>query len=345
MNVGIVGASGYSGEELVKLLARHPRARLASVTSRTLAGQAVARVLPRLRGAVAADLVFTPSEPAALAAEARVDTWFLALPHGVAAEYARPLLAAGKRVIDLSADFRLSSTAIYQEYYKHPHPAPDLLGEAIYVLPELMPDDSWKKKRLLACPGCYPTSVLVPLVPLLRAGVISSANLVVNSFSGVSGAGKKAEDDYLFCERAESAKAYGIPKHRHLSEIEEQLSAAAKTNVIIQFNPHLAPMRRGIATTIVARAPANTSDAEPLYAAWRAAFADQPFVQVLPPGILPDTAFVTGTNRIDLAATFDSRTGNYILTSAEDNLLKGASGQAVQILNLLAGWPVTEGLL
>ncbi len=345
MNVGIVGASGYSGEDTVRLLARHPRARLVSVTSRTLAGQPVAKVLPRLRGAVPADLAFTPSEPAALAADPQVETWFLALPHGVAAEYARPLLAAGKRVIDLSADFRLSATATYQEYYNHPHPAPDLLDGAIYVLPELMPDDSWRKKRLLACPGCYPTSVLVPLVPLLRAGVVSAANIVVNSFSGVSGAGKKVEDDYLFCERAESAKAYGIPKHRHLSEIEEQLSAAAKTKVVIQFNPHLAPMRRGIATTIVARAQANARDAEAVLATWRAAFAGQPFVQLLPAGSTPDTALVTGTNRIDLAAAYDPRTGNYVLTSAEDNLLKGASGQAVQILNLAAGWPVTEGLL
>ncbi len=343
MNVGIVGASGYSGEELVRLLARHPHAKLASVTSRSLAGTPVAKALPRLRGAVAPDLAFTPSEPAALAADARIETYFLALPHGVAAEYARPLVAAGKRVIDLSADFRLQSPATYQEFYKHPHPAPDLLSEAVYVLPEIMPDDSWKKKRLLACPGCYPTSVIVPLVPLLRAGVVAAANIVVNSFSGVSGAGKKAEEDYLFCERAESAKAYGIPKHRHLSEIEEQLSAAAKTKVIIQFNPHLAPMRRGIATTIVVKAQAK--DVEAVYATWSQAYAKQPFVQILPAGQTPDTAHVTNTNRIDLAAAHDPRTGNFILTSAEDNLLKGASGQAVQILNLVAGWPVTDGLV
>lgn len=343
MNVGIIGASGYSGEELVRLLARHPHARLTSVTSRTLAGKPVAQVLPRLRGSVAPDLLFTPSEPNALAADKQIDTYFLALPHGVAAEYARPLLAAGKRVIDLSADFRLQSPATYQEFYKHPHPAPDLLSEAVYVLPEIMLDDAWKKKRLLACPGCYPTSVIVPLVPLLRAGVISSANIVVNSFSGVSGAGKKAEDDYLFCERAESAKAYGLPKHRHLSEIEEQLSSAAQSKIIIQFNPHLAPMRRGIATTIVAKAQAKDIDA--VYTAWKNAYANQPFVQILPTGQTPDTAYVTGTNRIDMAAVFDPRTGNYVLTSAEDNLLKGASGQAVQILNLVAGWPVTDGLV
>ncbi|MGA2052625.1 MAG: N-acetyl-gamma-glutamyl-phosphate reductase [Opitutales bacterium] len=342
MNVGIIGASGYSGEELVRLLARHPRARLLTVTSRSLTGP-VASALPRLRGVVPPDLAFSASAPAALAADSRIELYFLALPHGVASEYARPLLAAGKRVIDLSADFRLSSAATYQEFYAHPHPAPDLLAAAAFVLPEIMPDDSWKQKRLLACPGCYPTSAIVPLVPLLRAGLIAPAGIVVNSFSGVSGAGKKIAEDYLFCERAESAQAYGIPKHRHLSEIEEQLSAAADAPVVIQFNPHLAPMRRGIATTIVARA--RTKDAEAVFAAWNQAYAHRPFVQILPPGRTPDTAFVTGTNRVDLAAFYDPRTGNFILTSAIDNLLKGASGQAVQILNLLAGWPETDGLL
>jgi N-acetyl-gamma-glutamyl-phosphate reductase len=342
MNVGIIGASGYSGEELVRLLARHPRARLVSVTSRSLKGPVV-HALPRLRGFVAPDLLFTASEPAALAADSRVELYFLALPHGVAAEYARPLLAAGKRVIDLSADFRLASTATYQEFYAHAHPAPDLLAEAAFVLPEIMPDDAWKKKRLLACPGCYPTSVIVPLVPLLRAGLVAPSGIVVNSFSGVSGAGKKVAEDYLFCERAESAKAYGIPKHRHLSEIEEQLSAAAGEKVILQFNPHLAPMRRGIATTIVARAQAPGVEA--VHAAWQQAYGHSPFVQILPAGQTPDTALVTGSNRVDLAAFYDPRTNNFVLTSALDNLLKGASGQAVQILNLLAGWPETDGLL
>jgi N-acetyl-gamma-glutamyl-phosphate reductase len=343
MNVGIIGASGYSGEELVRLLARHPRAHLVSVTSRTLAGIPLAKALPRLRGLVPPDLTFTASEPAALAADPKVDLYFLALPHGVAAEYARPLLAAGKRVIDLSADFRLSSTATYHEFYEHPHPAPDLLATATFVLPEIMLDDSWKQKTLLACPGCYPTSILVPLVPLLRAGLVATAGIVINSLSGVSGAGKKVAEEYIFTERAESAKAYGIPKHRHLSEIEEQLSAAAGEKIIVQFNPHLAPMRRGIATTIVVRAKVPNANA--VLAAWQQAYAGRPFVQILPPGHTPDTAHVSGTNRIDLAAAYDPRTGNFILTSAEDNLLKGASGQAVQILNLLAGWPETEGLL
>jgi N-acetyl-gamma-glutamyl-phosphate reductase len=342
MNVGIIGASGYSGEELVRLLARHPRAKLLTVTSRTLAGQPLAQALPRLRGVVAPDLAFAQSDPAALAADTQVEVYFLALPHGVAADYARPLLDANKRVIDLSADFRLASAETYKEFYGHSHPAPDLLPQAVYVLPEIMRDDVWKRRRLLACPGCYPTSVLAPLIPLLRAKIIAPTGIVVNSISGVSGAGKKAEEDYLFCERAESAKAYGVPKHRHLSEMEEQLSFAAGEKVILQFTPHLAPMRRGIATTIVARALAPESEA--VRAAWREAYAGRPFMQILPRGQTPDTALVTGTNRVDLAAARDSRTGNFVLTSALDNLVKGASGQAVQILNLLAGWPETEGL-
>jgi N-acetyl-gamma-glutamyl-phosphate reductase len=342
MNVGIIGASGYSGEELVRLLVRHPRARLVSVTSRTLAGQPLGQALPRLRGVVPPSLVFAPSEPAALAADSKVDLYFLALPHGVAAEYARPLIAAGKRVIDLSADFRLASPEIYREFYGYSYSVSELLKEVVYVLPEIM-RDGWQQKKLLACPGCYPTSVLVPLVPLLRAGLVSAENIVVNSFSGVSGAGKKVDEEYLFCERAESAKAYGFPKHRHLSEIEEQLSAAAGAKVIIQFTPHLAPMRRGIATTIVARAKVANADA--VLAAWQDAYANRPFVQILPRGQNPDTALVTGTNRIDLAAAHDPRTGNVVLVSAEDNLLKGASGQAVQIMNLVAGWPESEGLL
>jgi len=247
--VGIVGASGYTGEELVRLLARHPRVRLAAVCSRTLAGKAVADEMPRLRGVVDPALAFAASDPAACAAS-EVDVWFLALPHGVAAEYARPLVAAGKRVLDLSADFRLSDPALYRTYYGHEHPAPELLAQARYVIPELEPGDGWKAAPLVACPGCYPTSILLPLIPLLRAGLVRPAGIIADSMSGVTGAGRKAELDYLFCECNESLRAYGVPKHRHLSEIEEQLSIAAGSPVVIQFTPHLVPVNRGIHTTL-----------------------------------------------------------------------------------------------
>jgi N-acetyl-gamma-glutamyl-phosphate reductase len=340
MNVGVVGASGYSGEMLVKLLLGHPRVTLAAVTSRQHAGQPLASVIPALRG-FDRGLRFVDSAAAALAA-GDISLFFLALPHGAAAAYARAFVAAGKRVIDLSADFRIADLATYVKYYGEHH-APELLPQARFVLPELAGDD-WKKFPLIAAPGCYPTSVLVPLAPLLHAGVVTREHIVVDSFSGVSGAGRKVEETYLYVERAESAKAYGLLKHRHLAEIEEQLARHSGAPVVIQFNPHLAPMRRGIATTITAPA-APGANLDTLYGAWRQAYAGRPFVQLLPSGETPDTAHVVGSNRVDMSAVHDPRTGNFVLTAAVDNLMKGASGQAVQIMNLWYGFPETAGLV
>ena len=342
MNVGVVGASGYSGEVLVRLLLGHPQVKLTVVTSRQHAGKPVASVIPALRGTAADRLNFTDSDPAALAGRPDIDLWFLALPHGTAADFARALVPAGRKVIDLSADFRVASLATYEKYYGAHH-APELLPSARFVLPELT-DPKWKTEiKVAAAPGCYPTSVLVPLAPLLTAGIAAREHIVANSFSGVSGAGKKAEEQYLFVERAESAKAYGLTRHRHLAEIEEQLSAAAGVNVVVQFNPHLAPMRRGIATTITVPAAAGAT-LDGLYAVWRKAYAGRPFVCLLPAGETPDTAYVTGTNRVDIAAVHDGRTGNFVITAALDNLVKGASGQAVQIMNLWSGFAETAGL-
>jgi N-acetyl-gamma-glutamyl-phosphate reductase len=340
MKVGIVGASGYSGEVLVKLLLNHPRVTLAAVTSRTHAGKPLAAVIPAVRG-LDRGLKFVDSDPAALAA-GDIDLFFLALPHGAAAVYAKALVAAGKRVIDLSADFRIADLATYQKYYGEHH-APELLPSARFVLPEITAP-AWKTEaKLVAAPGCYPTSILVPLTPLLKAKLVSREHIVANSFSGVSGAGRKVEETYLYVERAESAKAYGLVKHRHLAEVEEQLALHTGAKTIIQFNPHLAPMRRGIATTITVPATAGAT-IEAVYAAWRAAYGASPFVQILPAGETPDTAHTVGTNRIDISAVHDPRTNNFILTSAEDNLVKGASGQAVQIMNLWCGFNETDGL-
>ena len=342
MNVGVVGASGYSGEVLVKLLLGHPQVQLTAVTSRQHAGKPVSSVIPALRGTAADTLKFSDSDPAALAARKDIGLWFLALPHGTAADFAKALVPTGVKVVDLSADFRIADLATFEKYYGHHH-APELLPSARFVLPELT-DPRWRSEiRVAAAPGCYPTSTLVPLAPLLKAGVVAREHIVVNSFSGVSGAGKKAEEQYLFVERAESAKAYGLTKHRHLAEIEEQLSAAAGARIVVQFNPHLAPMRRGIATTITVPAAAGAT-IESLYAAWRMAYAGRSFVSILPAGETPDTAYVTVTNRIDLSAVHDARTGNFVLTSALDNLVKGASGQAVQIMNLWLGYPEGTGL-
>ena len=340
MNAAVIGASGYSGEELVRLLSRHPNVTLAAVTSRSLAGKPVADVMPALRHLVG-ELEFTHSDPVELAARDELDVFFLALPHGVASEYADPLFQAGKTVIDLSADFRLKSTAVYEQYYGQAHPAPHLLAAAPYVIPELA-DDQWKSASLIACPGCYPTSVQLPLVPLLKQGIVKPSGIVINSYSGVSGAGRTVAEDFIYCERNESMKGYGMPKHRHLSEIEEQLEKAAFADCIVQFNPHLAPMSRGISTTIVAKANGSLGN---LYASWNATFTGKPFVNVLPSGSYPDTKHVTGTNRADISAVYDPRTDNFVITSVIDNLLKGASGQAVQLLNLKFGFAETAGLL
>ncbi len=340
MKVGIVGASGYSGEVLVKLLLAHPSVQLAAVTSRSQAGKRLSAVIPAVRG-VDRGLVFSDSDAAALAAS-DIELFFLALPHGAAAAYAKALVAGGKRVIDLSADFRIADLATYERYYGAHH-APELIPQARFVLPEITAPAWRTEARLVAAPGCYPTSILLPLVPLLRAGLVSRDHIVANSASGVSGAGKKAEEMYLFAERAESMKAYGLVKHRHLAEIEEQLALHTGAPTMIQFNPHLVPMRRGIATTITVPA-ARGAGIDAVYAAWNAAYADRPFVQILASGETPDTAHVVGTNRLDMSAVHDPRTSNFIITSAEDNLMKGASGQAVQIMNLWSGFPETAGL-
>ena len=350
VKVAVVGASGYSGEELVRLLLSHPNVELAAVTSRQYAGKTVAQIFPRFAQHPAArQLQFTAPDAAELAKIAEVI--FLALPHGVAAEFVVPLLEKGRRVIDLSADFRLKSAEVYRDFYAHDHPAPALLAKSVYGLPELY-RTAIKKAKLVASPGCYPTSILVPLAPLLRAKLVRSSGIIADSLSGVSGAGRKAELDYLFVECNESMRAYGVPKHRHLSEIEQELSVAAGEPVIIQFTPHLIPVNRGILTTLYL-APtkkfANAKDAEAfgqeIHQCYQSAYGKEPFVRLLTEKALPDTKNVNGTNAIEIAWRLDTRTGRLIVLSAEDNLVKGASGQAVQSLNLMCGFPETAGLL
>jgi N-acetyl-gamma-glutamyl-phosphate reductase len=340
VKVGIIGASGYSGAELVRLLSRHPNVSLDVLTSRQLAGKPASAVFPSLRGRME-DLVLSDSDAQALARHPEVELFFLALPHGVAVDYAKALLDGGKSVIDLSADFRLSSVELYREFYGE-HPAPELLEKSVYFLPEYSPRE-YLKRSLIASPGCYPTSILLPLLPLARAGLLAQDSIIVNSVSGVSGAGKKLAETYLYCERNESVKAYGIPKHRHLSEIEEQLSLAFGSPTVIQFTPHLVPMNRGIASTIVVE-PVASASLESAYQVWEKEYAGRPFISILPTGQTPDTAEVVGTNRIDMSIAEDPRTNRWIITSCIDNLLKGASGQAVQIMNLKYGFSEAAGL-
>ena len=350
--VAIIGASGYSGEELVRLLLQHPHVDITAVTSRQYAGQTVAQVFTRFSSHPKSRMLrFTEPNAEVLAKQA--DVVFLALPHGVAAEYAVPLLERGCQVIDLSADFRLKSAAVYKEFYGHDHPTPDLLGKSVYGLPEIYREQI-KSASLIASPGCYPTSILLPTIPLLRAGLIKPTGIIANSLSGVSGAGRKVEADYLFVECNESVRPYGVPKHRHLSEIEQELSLVADYKVTIQFTPHLVPVNRGILTTLYL-APAKHFQSvtemnelnEKIANCFQAAYDNEPFIRMLDPNKprLPDTKSVTGTNVIEIAWRLDPRTGRLIVMSAEDNVVKGASGQAVQSMNILCGFTETAGLV
>jgi N-acetyl-gamma-glutamyl-phosphate reductase len=348
--VAIVGASGYSGEELVRLLLSHPHAELAAVTSRQYAGQTLAQVFPKFAHLPAARALHF-SEPKAELLARQAQVVFLALPHGVAAEFAIPLLQLGCQVIDLSADFRVRNAAVYKDFYAHDHPAPELLANAVYGLPEVYRDHI-RDATLVASPGCYPTSILLPTIPLLKAGLVQPHDIIADSLSGVSGAGRKAELDYLFVECNESVRPYGLPKHRHLSEIEQELSLAAGTSVVIQFTPHLIPVNRGILTTLYLTPKSGSRDAaalaafgERLTACYEAAYRAEPFVRLLSGKALPDTKNVVGTNVVEIAWRLDPRTGRLVVMSAEDNLTKGASGQAVQSLNLMCGWPETAGLM
>ncbi len=341
VKTAIVGASGYTGMELLRLLLVHPGVELVAATSRQEAGKLLGSVFPRFRKAPGAELAFIEPDPDAIAATG-AEVAFLALPHGVAAEIARALLERGLKVIDLSADFRLRDPAVYEEFYAHPHPAPDLLDEAVYGLPEIRAAEI-QAARLIAAPGCYPTSILLPLLPLLRENLIDPTTIVANSMSGVSGAGRKADLSLLFCECNDSARAYGVPKHRHLSEIEQELSLFAAEKVTITFIPHLIPVNSGIVTTTTAKLRDGVSP-DAIGAALDRAYTDAAFVRLLGCGGCADTKNVTRTNFIDIGWQHDPRTGRVILMSAEDNLGKGAGGQAVQCFNLVFGFDPTAGL-
>ncbi|MEO6035153.1 MAG: N-acetyl-gamma-glutamyl-phosphate reductase [Verrucomicrobiota bacterium] len=350
VKVAIVGASGYSGEELVRLLLRHPHAELAAVTSRQHAGQTLAQIFPKHgNDSRARQLRLTDPNADVIARNAQVV--FLALPHGVAAEFAVPLLEKGCQVIDLSADFRLKNAEVYKEFYWREHPAPEWLGKSVYGLPEIYREQI-KTGTFVASPGCYPTSILLPIIPLLRDKLVKPTGIIADASSGVSGAGRKAEIDYLFVECNESVRPYGVPKHRHISEIEQELSLAAGESVTIQFTPHLVPVNRGISTTLYLapeRHFANEAEmaalAEQISRSYQSAYGNEPFVRLLEGKALPDTKNVVGTNILEIAWRLDPRTGRMIVMSALDNIVKGASGQAVQSMNILCGFPETSGLI
>ncbi|MBK1789608.1 N-acetyl-gamma-glutamyl-phosphate reductase [Persicirhabdus sediminis] len=338
--IAVIGASGYTGLELLRLLLMHPQAELVCVTSRANAGKSLKQLFPRFTGAPGADLEFIAPDADVIAASG-AEVAFLALPHGVAAEYATSLLERGLRVIDLSADFRLDDPAVYEEFYGAPHPAVDLLKEAVYGLPEIRSEEI-SKARLIASPGCYPTSIILPLLPLLRKGLIDPQSIVTCSMSGVSGAGRKEAIPLLFCECNESVRAYSVPKHRHLSEIEQELSIAAGEKVVMSFTPHLVPTNAGICSTTSAKLVGDLAE---VGKALEEAYNDAAYVRLLGKGGCADTKNVTRTNFVDIGWDYDERTGRILLLSAEDNLGKGAAGQAIQSFNIMSGFSETSGLL
>lgn len=338
LNVAIVGASGYTGLELIRLLDRHPEVVVNCVTSEQSAGKRISDVFPVLRGRC--DLILEPLEPSAIAAKS--DLIFTALPHQAAMLVVPAFLAAGKKVIDLSADYRLHDPAVYEAWYE-PHKNPELLPEAVFGLPELR-RDLIRSARLVANPGCYPTSIILGLKPLLERKLIEITSIISDSKSGTSGAGRSAKVDSLYCEVNDSFKAYGVGGvHRHTPEIEQELSELAGQSVTITFTPHLVPMDRGILSTIYAT-PTKVLTTDELVQLYADAYRHEPFVRLLPKGQFPATAFVRGSNFCDIGVALDQRTNRIIIVSAIDNLVKGASGQAVQNMNLICGFPETLGL-
>lgn len=338
LNVAIVGASGYTGLELIRLLHCHPEVAVTCLTSEQSAGKPISEVFPTLRGRCG--IVLENLEPVRISEKA--DIIFTALPHKAAMEVVPTFLKLGKRVIDLSADYRLSDPAVYGEWYE-PHINPAGLKKAVYGLPEIR-RAKIKGAKLVANPGCYPTSIILGLAPLLKKGLIELSSIIADSASGVTGAGRSAKVDSLYCEVNEGYKAYGVGgAHRHTPEIEQELSLLAGDPLKITFTPHLLPMDRGILSTIYA-SPKKKISTEILVALYREFYAGEPFVRVLAEGNLPSTAFVRGSNFCDIAPLVDPRTGRIIVVSAIDNLVKGASGQAVQNMNLVCGFPETMGL-
>ena len=329
----------------MRLVLGHPHAELVAVTSRQYAGQTLAQVFPKFSHyAKAKALRFSEPNAELLAKEAEMV--FLALPHGVAAEFAVPLLKAGVSVIDLSADFRLKDPAVYKQFYAHEHPAPQLLAKSVYGLAEIY-REAIRDADFIACPGCYPTSILLPIIPLLRAKLIEPGSIIADSMSGVTGAGRKVEADYLFAECNESVRPYGIPLHRHLSELEQEAGIASGTKVTMQFTPHLIPVNRGILTTLYLEPTEKASEelSKKIEKTYADAYGNEIFIRVLEGKALPDTKNVVGTNFVEIAWRLDLRTGRLIVMSAEDNIVKGTSGQAIQCFNIMNGFPETAGLI
>lgn len=336
IKVGIVGGTGYTGVELLRLLAQHPNASVEAITSRSEAGVKVCDMYPNLRGHYDT-LAFSEPDTEQLGA---LDAVFFATPHGVAHALAGELLEKGTRVIDLSADFRLRDADVWSQWYGQPHGAPSLLEEAVYGLPE-MHREQIKTARLIAVPGCYPTAVQLGYLPLLEAGLIDPQQLIADCKSGVTGAGRGAKVPSLLAEASESFKAYGASGHRHLPEIRQGLNDMQASPVGLTFVPHLTPMIRGIHATLYSQLTATADDLQTLF---EQRYANEPFVDVMPAGSHPETRSVKGINTCRLAVHRPENSNTVVVLSVIDNLVKGASGQAIQNLNLMFGFDETMGL-
>ncbi len=337
IKVGIVGGTGYTGIELLRLLAQHPQAELRAITSRKEAGTAVAAMFPSLRRRV--ELNFTEPDPKALRG---CDVVFFATPHGVCMKDARAVLDGGAKIVDLSADFRLQDLAEWERWYKMKHTEPELVREAVYGLCELN-RERIRKARLIANPGCYPTAIQLGFLPLLEAEVVDAQHLIADAKSGVSGAGRKAELGLMFSEASDNFSAYNVPGHRHRPETRESLAQVAKRDIGLVFNAHLTPMNRGIFATLYARITKETD----FQALFEKRYAKEPFVDVMPAGSHPDTRSVRAANTCRIAVhrpPEGARSDTVVVLSVIDNLVKGASGQAVQNMNLMFGLPETTGL-
>lgn len=334
IKVGIVGGTGYTGVELLRLLALHPQVKLQMITSRADAGTRVDQMFPSLRGFV--DLLFVHPDEANLEA---CDLVYFATPNGIAMQQTRALLDAGVRVIDLAADFRLQDIASWEKWYGMTHACPDLVAEAVYGLPEVN-REKIKSARLIANPGCYPTAVQLGFIPLIEAGAIETRSLIADAKSGVSGAGRKAEIPALFAEAGDNFKAYGVAGHRHLPEIKQGLASILGADVGLTFVPHLTPLIRGIHATLYGKL---TRDID-LQALFEARYANEPFVDVLPAGSHPETRSVRGSNRCRIAVHRPQGGDTVVVLSVIDNLVKGAAGQAVQNMNIMFGLPENTAL-
>jgi N-acetyl-gamma-glutamyl-phosphate reductase len=338
LNIAIVGSSGYTGAELMRILLNHPRAAVSAITSEKSAGKPITSIFPHLAGLTS--LVCEPLDPEVVAKKA--DLVFLALPHVTAQEAAFRFHSLGKKVVDLSADYRIADPTVYEKWYEHTHQYPELLKSAVYGLPELH-REKIKKASLVANPGCYPTSAILGIAPLLGKGMVDPQSIVIDSKSGVSGAGRSPSLAYHYPEVNEAFMAYKVGTHRHTPEIEQECSLLAGARVVLSFTPHLVPMTRGILTTVYVK-QTSPEDTAQLHARYQAFYQHEPFVRLLPAGQFPNVRNVRGSNFCDIGVYADPRTGRAVVVTAIDNLVKGASGQAVQNMNLMMGFDETEGL-